>query len=160
MEENYIIIMIDTLQKKLAVLDDIIAKNAEQTEILREEKTDWDAFDRNADDKAVLIDQMNELDQGFDRVFSKVEALLNSRSGREVYQTQVRRMQELIRQITEKSVSIQATEKRNKQMVEQRFAQSHQRFGQSRNTTRVARDYYRNMQQTQVISPAFLDSKK
>lgn len=160
MEENYIIIMIESLQKKLAVLDRIIQCNEEQTEILKEENTDWDEFDRNADEKVGLIDQMDRLDQGFDQVFAEIEPLLTSPEGKQQYREQIRQMQELIGQITEKSVSIQATEARNKQLVEQRFTQSHQRFGQSRNSSRIARDYYKSMQQTQFVSPAFLDSKK
>lgn len=159
MEDNYIIIMVEVLQEKLGVLEQIIAKNDEQTEILKEEQTDWDAFDRNADEKAKLIDQMGELDAGFDRVFVKVESILSSDEGMTTYRSQIKQMQDLIRQITEKSVSIQATEARNKQLVEQRFTQTHKRFGQSRNSSRIARDYYRTMQQTQVIPPAFLDKK-
>ena len=159
MEDNYIIIMAEVLQKKLSVLEQIMMKNDEQTDILKEEQTDWDAFDRNADEKAELIDQMAELDAGFDRVFTKVEPILSSDEGAAIYRFQIKQMQGLIRQITEKSVSIQATEARNKQLVEQRFAQSHKKFGQSRNSSRIARDYYRNMQQTQVIAPAFLDKK-
>ena len=160
MDENYIIIMIESLQNKIDVLDQIIRCNDQQTEILKDEVTDWDAFDRNADEKAALIEQMNKLDQGFDQVFAEIEGLLVSSDGKTKYREQIRRMQSLISQITERSVSIQSTEARNKQLVERRFAQSHQRFGQSRNSSRVARDYYRNMQQTQVVSPTFLDSKK
>jgi hypothetical protein len=59
----------------------------------------------------------------------------------------------------EKSASIQAAEVRNKALIEKRFAESHQRIGQSRTSSRIARDYYKNMQQAQVVAPAFLDKK-
>ena len=160
MEQNYIMIMLDSLQKKSGVLDNIIKKNEEQTEILKEENTDWDAFDRNADEKSELIDKMDQLDEGFEDLFEKVKATIETPEGKQKYAIQIKAMQKLISEITEKSVTIQAAETRNKQLVEKCFKQSHQRIGQSRNTSRVARDYYKNMQQTHVVPPAFLDSKK
>ncbi len=160
MEEKYIMIMLDSLQKKSGVLSDIIKKNGEQSQILKEEETDWDAFDRNADEKMELIERIDELDEGFDQLFEKVKMLLESQEGKDRYGEQIRRMQQLIREITDKSTSIQATESRNKKLVEQRFQQSRQKIGQSRNSSRIVRDYYRNMQQTQVVPPAFLDNKK
>ncbi len=160
MEENYITIMIESLQNKADVLDQIIHKNEEQTRILQSEITDWDAFDRNADEKSDLIEKLDKLDVGFDQLFAKVESELGSPAGKQRYKEQIRKMQELITKITEKSVSIQRVEVQNKQLVEKRFAESHQRFGQSRSTSRVAMDYYKNMQQTHVVSAAFLDQKK
>jgi flagellar biosynthesis/type III secretory pathway chaperone len=159
MEQNYVNIMIDSLRKKITILDSIIRKNDEQRQIVEAQTTDWDAFDRNADEKSELIDKMEELDQGFDSLFSKVKDLLESPSGKQTYSSQIREMQFLITQITEKSVAIQSAESRNKSLIEKRFTESHQRIGQSRTSSRVARDYYRNMQQTQVVAPAFLDSK-
>ena len=61
MEQKYIMIMLDSLQKKSEVLSDIIKKNGEQSQILKEEETDWDAFDRNADEKMELIGQLDEI---------------------------------------------------------------------------------------------------
>ncbi len=160
MEEKYIKIIMDSLLKKIGVLDSIIQKNEEQTNILKEEETDWDAFDRTVDDKATMIDQMEELDKGFDELFAKVKSVLETPTGKKRFAIQIREMQNMIRQITEKSVSIQAAEVRNKQLVEQCFSRSHQKIGQSRSSGRVAMDYYKNMQQTHVVTPAFLDSKK
>ncbi len=160
MEEKYIIIMIESLQKKLTVLDHISQKNDEQTKILNEEQTDWEAFDRNADEKSELIEQLDQIDEGFELLFEKIKSAIASETGKSRYKKQIEQMQDLIERITEKSVSIQAVEVRNKQMVEKRFMQSHQKFGFSRNSSRIARDYYKNMQQTQVVTPAFLDSKK
>ncbi|MBR4759486.1 MAG: flagellar export chaperone FlgN [Lachnospiraceae bacterium] len=159
MEQNYVNIMMETLQKKVGVLDAIIRKNEEQSRILESDITDWDAFDKNADEKSDLIDKIEEIDQGFDSLFQKVKDVLQSPAGKQTYKVQIGKMQQLITQITEKSVEIQAAEVRNKALIEKRFAQSHQRIGQSRTSSRVARDYYKNMQQAQVVAPAFLDKK-
>ncbi|MCR5418315.1 MAG: flagellar protein FlgN [Lachnospiraceae bacterium] len=152
--------MIESLQNKIAVLDEIIIKNDDQTKILNQDDVDWDSFDRNADEKLELIERMDKLDEGFERLFEKIKELLGTEEGKRAYARQIRTMQSQISIITEKSVSIQAVEARNKQLVEQKFSQSHKRLGQSRNTSRVAMDYYKNMQQTHVVTPAFLDSKK
>ncbi len=160
MDGNYINIMIESLQNKIAVLDEIIIKNDDQTKILNQDDVDWDSFDRNADEKLELIERMDKLDEGFERLFEKIKELLGTEEGKRTYARQIRTMQSQISIITEKSVSIQAVEARNKQLVEQKFSQSHKRLGQSRNTSRVAMDYYKNMQQTHVVTPAFLDSKK
>ncbi len=160
MDGNYINIMIESLQNKIAVLDEIIIKNDDQTKILNQDDVDWDSFDRNADEKLELIERMDKLDEGFERLFEKIKELLGTEEGKRAYARQIRTMQSQISIITEKSVSIQAVEARNKQLVEQKFSQSHKRLGQSRNTSRVAMDYYKNMQQTHVVTPAFLDSKK
>ena len=160
MDGNYIKIMIESLQNKIAVLDEIIIKNDDQTKILNQDEVDWDLFDKNADEKLELIDRMDKLDEGFERLFEKIKELIGTEEGKRAYAQQIRTMQNQISLITEKSVSIQAVEARNKQLVEQKFSQSHKRLGQSRNTSRVAMDYYKNMQQTQVVTPAFLDSKK
>lgn len=159
MEQDYVNIMIDSLQKKIVVLDAIIRKNEEQNKIVMTENTDWDAFDKNADEKSELIDKIEEIDQGFDSLFKKVETVLQSPSGKQIYREQITKMQKLITLITEKSVAIQAAEARNKILIEKRFTESHQRIGQSRTSSKVARDYYRNMQQAQVVAPAFLDKK-
>lgn len=160
MEQNYVNIMVDSLHKKADILDAIIQKNEEQKTILAKDITDWDEFDKNADEKSDLIDRIEELDQGFDSLFEKVRVLLESPSGKQIYGNQIKQMQSLITQITEKSVTIQTAESRNKTLIEKRFAESHQRIGQSRTSSRIARDYYKNMLQTNVVAPAFLDSKK
>ena len=160
MEQNYVNIMVDSLHKKIDILDAIIIKNDEQRQIVENADTDWDSFDRNADEKSELIEKMEELDQGFDNLFARVKDLLESPSGKQVYSRQIKEMQSLIKQITEKSVAIQSAESRNKSLIEKRFSESHQRIGKTRTSSRIARDYYKNMQQAQVVAPAFLDSKK
>ncbi len=160
MEQNYIGIMIESLQKKLNVLAQIEGKNKEQEVLLQGDSVEWDAFDRSTDEKAELIEEMDRLDEGFEQLYSRVEEKISTPEGKQACKPQIKQMQELIAAITEKSVSIQASEARNKKLVEDQFARSKQKIGQSRNSGRVAMDYYKNMQQTHVVEPAFWDSKK
>ena len=66
MGNDYLSIMIQSLQKKRKVLDEIIEKNKEQRRILEQEDLDADAFEQNVKLKSDLVDQIDFLDEGFE----------------------------------------------------------------------------------------------
>jgi hypothetical protein len=68
-------------------------------------------------------------------------------------------MQKLITEVTEKSVSIQAEEERNKALIESRFNREKNRIKSGRSSSRVARDYYNNMNKLNHIDSQFWDKK-
>lgn len=70
------------------------------------------------------------------------------------------RIQELITQVTEKSVSIQAQEARNKKMVEDYFARERNRLRSGRQASKAAYGYYKSMSNTNVVPPQILDQKQ
>ena len=51
MGNDYVNVMIQSLQKKVKVLDEIIEKNKEQQQILEQEELDGDAFEQNVEEK-------------------------------------------------------------------------------------------------------------
>ena len=61
MTESYITILDSSLDKKIGILDKIIGLNARQKEILEADKPDEDAFQGITEEKAVCIDELNEL---------------------------------------------------------------------------------------------------
>ncbi|MBQ8878194.1 MAG: flagellar export chaperone FlgN [Lachnospiraceae bacterium] len=160
MEKQYLPIMVQSLEKKIGILDQIIEKNKEQTEILNDPDMKWDDFDANANQKMNLIDEMEKLDDGFEELFARVKEELQSPGGKTKYAQVIVQMQGLIQQITERSVSIQAQEARNKALVEQYFRHTREIIRKGRTSSRAAMDYYKNMSQTSFASPFFLDSKK
>ena len=160
MEKQYLPIMIQSLEKKIGILDRIITKNKEQTDILKNPNMKWDDFDANANQKMALIDEMEKLDDGFEELFDRIKEELQSPGGKEKHAQAIARMQELIGQITERSVSIQTQEARNKTLVEQYFCQSREAIRKGRTSSKVAMDYYKSMSQASYASPFFLDSKK
>lgn len=159
MTDNYIQIMIESLEKKVAKLDEIMEKNKEQAELLKEEGFSVDLFDRNVEEKAVLIQQLEMLDIGFDRMYERVKEELASETGKAAYANEIKKMQMLISQLTEKSVSIQAQESRNKQMVETIFKSEREKIKALKLGSKAAIDYYKNMNHTNFISPQFVDKK-
>lgn len=163
MQDNsrqYIAIMVQSLQQKSDVLSQIIVETKEQMEILKQEKLDFEAYDVKVDKKSALISTLEQLDEGFDSLYNKVQDLLTSAGGRDKYRSEIKQMQQLITMITEQSTEIQALEARNKQMLEAGIAASRRQLRSNKTTSKAAMDYYKNMRQTNVITPQFLDSKK
>ena len=160
MGKQYLSIMEQSLEKKIGILDQIITKNEEQNAILKDPNMKWEDFDENANCKMQLIEEIDKLDEGFEDLFERVKDELESPNGKEKYAAEVLRMQNLIRQITEKSASIQAQEARNKTLVEQYFQQSRERIRKGRTSSKAAMDYYKSMSQTSFTQAHFLDNKK
>ncbi len=158
MGNDYISIMAQSLQKKLGVLDGIIEKNVEQRQILEQEELDADAFEQNIKLKSDLVDQIEFLDEGFEELYGRVKSLMETE--KQQHKEEIQLMKQLIKEITEKSVTIQTQEARNRKLVEQRFSQERKKVRSMRNTSTVANQYYKNMSKLNVVDAQFMDKKK
>lgn len=158
MEAEYLSIMIQSLEKKSRLLDQIIKLNEEQKQMLEDPNLDVDDFDRNVESKGQLVDQLELLDSGFDRLYEKVrEELLHNRAQ---YAAQITRMQELIRRLSEKSNTVQTQETRNYQKAQQKFASVRKQVKHVRDSQKAVRQYHTNMMKHAENSPQFVDNKK
>ena len=110
-EREYLDILIQSLRKKLVLLNRISILSKEQRELLQDEDMTPDAFDLNVRDKDDLIQQIVVLDAGFDEVYAHIKDLMERDHA--MYEDQLSQMRELIRQIMAKDASIRAEEKRN-----------------------------------------------
>ena len=160
MEKQYITILTESLQKKSEVLSQLIDNSRKQAELLKADRVDWDAFDQRTDAKSDLSKELNGLDQGFESVFSHVSELLQSPEGKKLYADQIRGLQALVTEVTDKSIELQADEARNKTAVEKRFQEYRGGIRKGRTSSRVAYGYYQNMNQMNYLPPQFLDNKK
>ena len=158
MTEQYIDILEESLKRKIEVLDEIIKKNEEQKQILDAEKFDMEAFDKNTDEKGQLIDKLGLLDSGFEKIYERVKEELTE--NKEAHAEQIKRMQDSIRTITEKSVFIQTTEQRNRTQVEAKFRKEREVIQLGKNSMKVAKQYYNNMNRLSGADSHFLDNKK
>lgn len=158
MQETYVEIMIQSLNKKLSVLDKIIEVNATQKEILEDTKATIDEFDKTVEEKAKLIEQMQQLDSGFEKLFARVQEELNLH--KEDYAKEIKTMQSCIRQITDKSMEIQAQEARNKDLMVRKFTFVKDTAKSMRTNSKIASQYYKNMMNLNYIDPQFMDNKK
>lgn len=157
-EHSYIEIMLQSLVKKSAVLDKIMEANEEHARIAAEKDFDPEAFDVVFDKKDELIKELEQLDKGFSTVYTRVkEELLNNKFA---YRDEIARMQELIAEITDKSMDIQATEKRNKEALMSRMDMVKREIHQAKNTKKIAANYYKSMNGLNYVEPQFMDKKK
>lgn len=158
MEKNkYVIILIESLQKKIKVLDAIIEKNKEQKEIIKVEMMDADQFEMNIQEKAKLIDELNLLDEGFESIYNRVKVELTER--KDLYQKEIKTLQGLIGEITAKVMEIQAQEERNKSTIIQQFGKMRTKIKKSKASKNAALNYYNSMNKLTISDPQFLDRK-
>lgn len=156
--KEYISILCQSLEKKEQILQMIIEKNKEQRIILTDKAQPPDRLEENLKEKGDLIERLNQLDEGFEQVYNRVRDILNKE--KESYKEEIRRMQELIRSITDKSATVQAQEQRNKDLAEKKFASVKKEIRQVRTSNKVASQYYKNMTNTNTVDAQYLDSKK
>lgn len=147
-----------SLNKKSAVLDKIMEANEEHAKIAAAKDFDPEAFDVVFDKKDQLIKELEQLDRGFSTVYTRVkEELIGNK---DAYKEQIAQMQSLITEITDKSMNIQATEKRNKEALMSRMDMVKREIYQAKNTKKVATSYYKNMNGLNYVEPQFMDRKK
>ncbi len=158
----YVTILLDSLKKKVKILKKIFELTKEQNSILSEkniEKVDAEAFDDIVDKKAILLEKMQELDDGFDTIYKKVCVFLSE--NKEEYKPQILEMQNLIRVITEIGVQIQHLEMQNKTKFNTFIRNKRHAINDFKQSNRVATSYYQNMSnQHREWQSHFLDQKK
>lgn len=151
-------ILVESLEKKNRILDEIIRENAEQAKILGGAELDMDALDVSTDKLGELTERLEQLDDGFEAVYDRTRAELIA--NKEGYRQEITRMKELIGQITDKVVKINAAQMRNKRQAEIQFKKSRDQIGKAASQVRASRNYYNNMNQLNYVAPQFYDSKK
>ncbi len=157
MIENYLQVLEQSLHKKADILSRIQEINQKQEQILKEEGASED-FDVTIDEKAKLIEELTKLDEGFDTLYQHIKERLSA--NKEKYKNQIDKLQQLIIKVTEKSVVIQAQEARNKKLAKDYFTIGRKNLQRNRTTSKAALNYYKNMSNSQVIQPQFMDKKK
>lgn len=157
MINQYMDMLVECLEKKNQILDNLTILNKKQTELIQDENFSLEEFDKCVEEKGILIDNILKLDLGFEGLYNKVGKTVAENPSE--YKTQLSNMQKLITEVTEKSVSIQAEEERNKALIESRFNREKNRIKSGRSSSRVARDYYNNMNKLNHIDSQFWDKK-
>ena len=155
---SYVDILLKSLEKKISILENIEIKNQEQSKILKENPFDVISFDNNTEEKGKLIDQLVKIDEGFDVIYNRVRTVFIGE--KEKYVKEIKELQKLISQTMDLSVSIQAHESRNKEIVKKIFANERHQRQNSKKVSKASLDYYMNMNKTNYVDPQFLDQNK
>ena len=92
-ETEYVQIMIDSLKKKVDILNQITSLNQEQKVLIQAEVLDLEAFDVTVDKKSECIDILTNLDSGFQKLYDRVKEALEGK--KDTYKSQIKEMQDL-----------------------------------------------------------------
>ncbi len=157
-EHNYINILLESLNKKLDLLNEIEVWSEKQSGIISDEKFDFDKFDKTIQEKEKLINEINTLDSGFETVYKRVKDILST--NKDMYNQEISKLKELIKVVMDKSIDIQAKEQRNKESFSNRTQVLRKEVKVAKNANKAATDYYQSMNKLNVIDPQFMDWKK
>lgn len=155
---TYIEVLIHSLQKKVQVLDDVIALTKEQEILLeKSESMDMDEFNQTIDKKGHLIDQINELNDGFEKLYDRIKEELKNKKE---YSMEIMQLQDLIKIVTEKSVKIQVVEKQNYVKFQYYLKTKSTEIKEFKQSTKTVSSYYKNMASQHQGQSYFIDKKK
>ena len=146
--ENYVQMMTDSLIMKKDILEKVIVLSEAQNGILAAAEFD---------EKAELIDKIERLDDGFNSLFARVKETLDGH--KDEYKSEITVIKELIKNVTELAVRVQAQEARNKVLAENRFAQMRKEVSNAKRNTQAASTYYNSMNKLN-FEPHLMDQKK
>lgn len=158
MTENYLTLLEESLREKLQVMAEIQKYNLRQQEIFQSGQADIDKFDEYVAEKGILVEKVTALDSGFESLYAKVAEELQG--NRERYAEQIKSLQSLVAEVTDKNVEIMAQEARNKKLVEDFFRRERDGIRMGRKSSKAAIGYYKTMSKTAVVAPQFMDKKK
>lgn len=145
--DNYLQIMIESLEKKSVILDRLISMNEEQSKCVSGktfETIDWDTFNIIISQKEAEIDRINAMDESFQSLYDKISDQIKANYAS--YKEEIRRIQELIKEIEEKSIAIRAGEERNRAMIDNILLGRKKDIKQARTSLKAASNYYKSMQ--------------
>ena len=155
--ETYLDMLQDSLRKKLEILDKIMTCQKEESDMLKGGSMDRDVFDRSMTEKVELAESIDSLDDGFEKVYDRIrEEMIAHKEG---YVNQIRALQNMISEISEKNVLIQAEENRIRLEVENYAKIESAALRQRRDNGKAARSYYNNMKKLNYVGSQFMDKK-
>lgn len=144
--KKYLNIMIESLEKKKKLLDMLLSKTSKQSDCIAGkdyENADWEQFQVLMIEKDEAIDKIDELDSGFDQVFSRVKNELDNNKAE--YVVEIKKLQELITSLTDIGVKISATEERNRQDIERIMTATKAGIGKARKNMKATSGYITSM---------------
>lgn len=154
---TYINILINTLTKKDDLLDRIIQITLLQEECVDEQTFNMDQFDQIVEEKQPMIEQLNQLDDGFEQVYDHVKEEISNH--KDQYKEEILVLQQLIKQVTEKSVNLQAIELRNKNKITMLFSCKKKEIKNFKMSKQTVTNYYKSMPNQHQGQSYFLDKK-
>ena len=120
MTENYLQILSESLDKKIVILEELNRLTEVQKSIVSSEEFDDSAFEDNINKKSGLINEVQNLDKGFEMLYNNIKQQIEG--NKEQYRSQIAELQTKIKKVLDDSTSLQVAEASNKRLIESRFA--------------------------------------
>ncbi len=154
---DYVLILKESLERKLNLLTQVDAVSDKQKELLKAESLDMDAYDALVEQKTSMADDLETIDSGFASVYDRVSEEL--KNNKDKYSNEIAVMKIYISKITDLIAKIQADEKRLFEMAKGKLDDRRKEVAVARKNNQAATNYYKSMSQT-VYDPQFMDKKK
>lgn len=158
METDYIKIMTESLEKKKELLGRAIELNRQQKLLLQDPNLLPDDLEKNMEQKSKLVEQLDLLDSGFEKLFDRVREALHEK--KEQYAAEIAKMQSLIQEIMAQTNILQTQEARNREDASRKFADVRQQIKGVRDSQKVVQQYYQNMMSQRTFPAQVIDDKK
>ena len=157
-KKTYINMLIDILVKKKTIMEKLLERTLYQKILLEDADLKMDDFEAVLPVKDELIKSLTDADHGFDDIYAKVEAELHINKNQ--YKQEITTLQQLIKDITDKSVKLQALEQNNRDRLELYLTQKKLEFKNFKISNKTANSYYKNMSGSNSGESYFMDKRK
>ncbi len=157
-KKTYILLLVEILQKKVQILNILMQLTSKQHDLIASSDIINDEeFLQLISLKEERIIHLTSMDEGFDKLYLSVKEELMA--GKEKYISEITSLKELIANITDISVNLQAMEKRNKSQLDLYFATMRKKIKNSRLSNKTAANYYKTMTKQHEVQSFFYDKK-
>jgi proline dehydrogenase len=154
----YLNILIESLDKKSEILNNILKLTNEQHQVINKEELDLDIFEKIIDKKQKLIEEIELIDSGFQSTYERIKESISNQL--DLYKDEVVLIKQKITQVSEIGISIQVIEEKNKQDIENHFKRTKKKVMTFKKNRSSAANYYKNMSNSFKEQSFFLDKKK
>lgn len=158
MNQENVIVLKESLDKKLAILQEIQRICKQQTDVLDSEPMDYELFDQLMNDRDVCIEKLEKIDEGFVKVFERVRADIDA--NKKQYEEIIKEIKALISDTTDSVATINALDARNRNKLENVFIREKRSASESKRSVNVAMNYYKNMLGMETNGGMHMDKKK
>jgi pyruvate-formate lyase len=141
--QNYVQLLIQTLEKQEATLQQVLQITQQQSELADDKDFDELMLENSLNQKDMLITKLNELDDGFATVYGRVRNIIMKNQS--AYRNEIEQMQGYIKRCTDLGVEIKVLEERNRDKLAQCFSGKYKQYSARQTAATVASKYHRTM---------------
>lgn len=140
---TYLTLLTDIVTKKDNLLGQLILDTMKQANCFSESDFQEEKYDEINQAKLLMLKEIESLDEGFGNVYEHIRNDL--KENKYVYETEIKRLQDRIRKITEKGMRLQKLENDNRKRFDTILATQRTKVKDYKVSKKTAATYYKNM---------------